>query len=298
MKKQPNTLSIDIGGTNINSSVINSSMSIDELNKAQINTIKTQGWLNKTLPEFINHEKLKSLVNESDLISFCGPFRIDDSDDKIARDHYHVTELGVPENLAQKISDKVGKPVTIKNDAVAWSEGIFRYHELIEKDIAFPVLTISLGTGVGMAITHERDEIMNYDISYRLSGSVFKKLTDTANYYPWMGKNPTAGKVHQILGYNFHTWVKKEKPNWSKSKIQREYTKRLIAFLFDLRYHTKFVYSKVKTIFLCGGSTKYLSNEILQKSEEDHIKSKNFIIVDENSVEINPDKLPLIGNLK
>jgi hypothetical protein len=274
-------------------------MSINKIQEAPLKQIKSLGWLNQTLPNMVCHPEWEQLLRDSsrpvESFSVCGPFLIDGENNKLSTEDYYVKHHKVPTIFPKVASNNVGKPVNIENDAVAWTKGLLRWHELTGKEKPFPLLTLSLGTGIGMAIAHSDQKVLDYVLTDRLSGRHFPRLTEVANYG---GRNSTSGKVHDILGFGFFSWIRDKRKTWDLQKIKYEYTKRFLALLYDLRYSTPFVFSKVSTIGLCGGSLQYLSREMLLDSQKDHLKSKTFLFIDEETIDLNPDKIPLIGNLQ
>lgn len=284
-------LSIDIGGTSITAAVIKPSMSYDQLKDLHTVKFRSLGWINETLPEIIISDEVNQFEGTYDKAVISGPFVLNNEKNIIDPTDYYVKSKKVPFNLPEKISELIDKPVTIENDAVAWMRGNIRFQKLNSNKIEFPALTLCLGTGVGLAVAKDEVNIMEYNIGKSYSGSDFPALTKTAGYY--FLKDQTANKVHAILGDRFINWVKKKRSDWDYKRIKSEFTKRLIAMLDDIESHGPLKNHEIKTLFICGGNSKYVDESMLE------IENSIDIIYHRNdSIEINPDIIPLLGNIE
>jgi len=289
--KNKGVLSIDIGGTSITAAVIKPSMSFDQLKNLHTVKFRSLGWINETLPEIIISDEVKQFAGTFDKAVISVPFVLNNEENIIDPTDYYVKSKKVPFNLPEKISELINKPVTIENDAVAWMRGNIRYQKMINNEIEFPALTLCLGTGVGLAVAKDEANIEEYNIGKRFSGNDFPKLTRAAGYY--LFKDPTANKVHAILGDGFINWIKKKRSDWDYTKIKFEFTNRLVALLHDIESHGPLKYQEFETLFLCGGTSKYVDNFLLEMETNIDIIYHRI-----DSMGINPDIIPLYGNLK
>lgn len=289
--KNKGVLSIDIGGTSITAAVIKPSMSFDQAKNLHTVKFRSLGWMNETLPEIIIYNEVNQFEGAYGKAIISGPFVVNNERNIIDPTDYYVKSKKVPFNLPEKVSELINKPTTIENDAVAWMRGNIRFQKMINNEFEFPALTLCLGTGVGLAVAKDEVNTVEYNIGKSFSGGDFPKLTETAGF-TWLN-NWTANKVHEILGDSFINWVKNKKPNWDYNRIKSEFTKRLIALLDDIESHGQLKSQKIKTLFLCGGNSKYVDKSMLEIES-----SINIIYHRNDSIEINPDIIPLLGNLE
>ncbi len=283
-------LCIDIGGTNIKASVIKTNILSAELNKINIMKIQTLGWMNKSLPEICSKDHWASFIHENrnnpeiHSISIDGPFRIDKKNNKIESDDYYVKDFSVPYNLRKIIAKNSGLNVSLMNDADAWIKGIIKYYKLSNINIDFPIISLCLGTGLAFAGASNEKDVQSIDIN---------KYNNFDNLSKAAGKPITEGSiVHDILGYNFFKWIKRDRKHWDYLKIRKEYTKRLIALLQDLREKNIYNYKNIKTIFLSGGSSDFLSIRTIQNET-----SKKIVGLREDSLDFDLNLIPLLGHI-
>ncbi|MCB9210937.1 MAG: ROK family protein [Ignavibacteriales bacterium] len=285
-----NKLCIDIGGTNIKAAVIKTNILSTELNKINIMKIKTLGWMNKSLPEISSKDHWASFIHknrnnpEIHSISIDGPFGMDKRNNEIVSEDHYVKTHGVPYNLREIIAKKLGLNVSIMNDADAWIKGIIKYYKLTNKNIDFPIISLCLGTGLAFAGASNEKDVQSIDIN---------KYNNFDNLSKAAGQPINEGyRVHDILGYKFFNWIKNDCLHWDYLRIRKEYTKRLIALLQDLGEKNIYNYKNIKTIFLSGGSSDFLSIRTIQNQT-----SKKIVGLREDSLDFDLNLIPLLGHI-
>jgi|APEBP8051072266_1049373.scaffolds.fasta_scaffold02345_2 hypothetical protein len=287
------TLSIDIGGTNIKAALLPSNISDiteESLRDTTVIYKKTQGWMNKSLPKIVDRDYYASILyhfRDANItqIRINGPFKCK-SPVEIDRTDYYVKDFEVPTKFVEKASHLAGLPVTIQNDAQAWINGITAYWLRIKKmELDYPIFAIILGTGIALAtaISPEKTKIIE------LSKTKYhKNVHQAAGRLIW-----DSSVVHGILGYQFFVWARENKKHWTYDVLRKEYTKRFIALLNDLRHEDDALFKNAKTLFAGGGSVEFLSMEEIVKST-----AKKVIFLDSRTLDIDVNLLPLLGNLK
>jgi hypothetical protein len=281
---------LDIGGTTASVSVLPADVELIDPTKADFLQLKSNGWLNQSLPSLFNHKHIQSRLNDykKDLrqISISVPCHIDSTGKKIRSDDYYVKKNGLPIHLAQIIEDEYGYPVKLYNDACAWLSGSLTYMESKEGSVQFPAIAIPLGTGVGLALAEEREKISEVNIGNDFNKGHFKKLKEVANYWKLFDSN----RVHNILGHQFFDWVKSDRGTWTNSKIKEEYTKRVHAFIYDLKHHSPLKKVGIKSFLIGGGRANYVNQSMLSSD----LKENVFVFTDER-INFNTSLIPLIG---
>lgn len=286
------TLSIDVGGTNIKAALLPSNISDiteESLRDTTVIYKKTQGWMNKSLPKIVDRDYYASILycfrNENiSQIRINGPFDCK-SPLEINRNDYYVREFKVPTKFAEKASHFAGLPVTLQNDAQAWINGITAYWSKITKmELDYPVFAIILGTGIALASANSPEKTKIIDLT---KTRYHKNVQKEAGRMIWDG-----GVVHGILGYQYFTWVRKDKKHWTYDDLRKEYTKRFVALLDDLRHEDDGLFKNAKTLFAGGGSVEFLSIEQIEEST-----SKRLILLDSKTLNIDVNLIPLLGNL-
>lgn len=284
------SLCIDVGGTTINAALISKRPGLLELQKTPLLTIRTTGWLNSSLPGLPFEPPVNAIAGDGFVnagsIFLCGPFVLTQGNDKILKDDYYVKNHKVPINTPELITKSTGITCRLFNDAAAWLSGAIYYLELINEAPEFPVMALSLGTGVGLAYAERKGEVQELNIGKKFYGGDFNRLSNVAGYW----KNPGSGKVHNILGYPFFEWVRNKRRDWDSSTVKSEYSHRLKALLWDLHHQKRFPLNRVKTVVVCGGSTDYVNRELLQANS-----LMNFHVLTKESLSVAPGLIPLLG---
>lgn len=285
-----NVLCIDVGGTRIKAAILRDNIDLQSLKNTKVEVIRSLGWLNSSLPQIISKQHPSSIfqknnsLNQYDCVSLSVPVKVIDNGAEIRG--YYVEKYGVPKDLKKAFGDECNCEVAVKNDSVCWLSGALNYSRLCSMKIEFPCLFIALGTGVGIAFSEQMHTVRGFDLSsldihFLYLSNISKQLIDKG----W--------KVHACLGGKYFYWVQSEHREWTYLKIQEDYTKRIIAFLKDIKEKKAISFENVKTIFIGGGNAEYINYAILQ--EKVH---KNINMFTACNLQINPDLIPLLGQIK
>ena len=277
------TLCIDIGGSRIKWAVIGDIRGEDDLRAVRVDSIRTLGWLNESLPELLNSDNRQSINHAARNI---GPFDcvsvgICEEVDAKGRIGGHLLTRGVPTDLADRWRNLVGKEVRLVNDAVAWMLGATRYASYAGRSISRPALAVILGTGMGLAILDLDGTTRAQEFDERfLLREISKAAGLNADFDYW--------DIHSVVGRPFMDWIERERPHWSSSDVRREFSSRVAALLRDVMH----AYGTPRTVILGGGNSDYFSLE--QWSELFPGIALLPLTVSELHG-VNPDAIPLLG---
>lgn len=285
-----NILCIDIGGTRIKAAILKDDIDLHSLKNTKVEVIRSLGWLNGSLPQIISKQHPASIVQQSsnlnqyNCVSLSVPVKVINNGTEIRG--YYVEKCGVPKHLKKAFWDVCNCEVVVKNDSVCWLLGALNYSRLCSMKIEFPCLFIALGTGVGIALSEQMHAVRDFDLSsldihFLYLSNISKQFIDKG----W--------KVHACLGEKYFYWVQSEHREWTYLKIQEDYTKRIIAFLKDIKEKKSISFENIRTIFIGGGNAEYINCDILQKKVH-----KNIHMFTPCNLQINPDLIPLLGQIK
>lgn len=285
-----NVLCIDIGGTRIKAAILRDNIDLQSLKNTKVEVIRSLGWLNGSLPQIISKQHPASIVQQSsklnqyDCVSLSVPLKVIGNGAEISG--YYVEKGGIPKDLKKAFWDVCNCEVVVKNDSVCWLSGVLNYSRLCSMKIEFPCLFIALGTGVGIAFSEQMHTARGFDLSsldihFLYLSNISKQLIDKG----W--------KVHACLGEKYFYWVKSEHREWNYYNIQEDYTKRIIAFLKDIKTIKSISFNNIKTIFIGGGNAEYINSTVLEEKIHKHIH-----LFTACNLQINPDLIPLLGQIK
>jgi len=166
---------------------------------------------------------------------------------------------------------------------MAWMGGALNYFNLCSIKVEFPCFAIILGTGVGLSYSNTFDEIEGIEASEQKQD--FPHLSKASN------KNVYDGTViHKVLGTKFFGDVRDKYKEWTYIKIQNEYTNRIIGLLRDMDEKNICNFKDVRSIIIGGGNSRYVCLQSLKNCVD-----KSIYMVSEDSLQINPDLIPLLG---
>jgi ROK family len=280
------TLCVDIGGTRVKYTIIDSENNRDQLKESIAYSIPTLGWLNHSLPELFNARNKLSIVHQYhdkegfDRVAIGFPGGISPEGELTDRDDLVNGTPKVPREIRAKIQNHVKKPVLLINDANAWIRGI-KY--LLQANTSFVAIILGTGIGVGMMqCMNEMPELIDVN-QLPWEGSGLEKIVGKGIKQSW--------EVHGILGRGFFPWVEKHHKDWTSSHIKKEYTIRVAAFLNDILQSSSFIRNFPERVFFGGGSAEWLDSELLNKETGSNIE----VLSRTNGLTFNPDLIPLIG---
>ena len=91
------------------------------------------------------------------------PAGISPAGEVLGRDDMVRSDARLPQQLRSALEAASGKPVTLLNDAEAWMYGIATYADLTGLSLAWPVLALIFGTGLGVAAGRDPRTLMTLD---------------------------------------------------------------------------------------------------------------------------------------
>jgi ROK family len=278
-------LCVDVGGTRIKYAVLPQKSKLENISSSKLFNLRTLGWLNDSFSNLFSKHHWASVISKNSIsnytdiaVSVPGPI----SEGKYFKRN-DLIDRGMPKNLKESIQKSSDMPVTLIKDADAWAIGVAKYLKLKKSDVNFPILVLAFGTGVGASIIKSPSEFYSIEISK--APCKFIHLSNKSG-----NSVDQSWKVHNRIGNHFFEWVSKDRPNWSYDKIRSEFTKRVSAFILDMRNILPGDLNKFETVVLGGGNSEYVS-----VTEVKNDSGKNVITFWNRHLEINPDFIPLLG---
>ncbi len=274
MKK---VLCIDVGGTRIKAAVLPERLTDSVLAGQPVCVLGSLGWLNRSLPELLSPDNPFSLVNQPgvaadyDAVAIGVPGPVVDG-------RFLRTDLDVPEELGREFQCFTDKPVSVVKDADAWTIGAATWTLRADQEIVYPALGLTLGTAAGVSLALGPDRFRSLEVS---AMAVHFAETERASGYA-IDQN---WKVHHVLGNPFFEWVRADKRHWTRRRVQQEYSKRVVAFLRDLRSCLT-----LRSVLLGGGNAVFVSAAAVRSQTGAHIMS-----VSDASNSIGADLVSLLG---
>lgn len=261
---ESNVLCVDIGGTRIKAAILNPQITLENLKDVVTVDFPSSNWLTKSLPLLFDsstHDNLQQMFKESfGQISFgiTGPIRNGSL--------YLNIKRGIPVQLKQYCEEISGYPVFIENDVAVWGRGFIFWKKLIQSEIQYPCLAITLGTGIGVALMHNSTEMTLIEIA--LIDHPFIHLQQLSKEQPvkieFGKKSP-----HHPIGRAFFKWIGEVYPDNDERTTQKIYNERITAFLKDmLEYLITDLNVNIRSIAIGGGNSRWvlsadLSNELM-----------------------------------
>jgi predicted NBD/HSP70 family sugar kinase len=278
------TLCIDIGGTRIKWAVLRTPVTLDQLQGATVETMRSLGWLNAGLADLLGSESHSGISAARSHLPHCETVCVaicSEIDQSGELGGYLVQRFGVPKDLAARMERTCHKPVRLFNDAVSWAAGALHHARLAGADVALPALAITLGTGVGIAMISGDDAIRPYELTAPFRG---QRVAEAAGREAL--RDPQ--DVHEILGKPFFDWVAAARSQWSYATIRRQFSARVAALILDLEA----VFPPPATVIVGGGNAEYVSVRELGSQT-----GLAILPYRRPELQIDPDLISLIGCL-
>jgi hypothetical protein len=272
------TLCIDVGGSRIRAAVLDATESLASLRRKKVASVRSLGWLNRTLPQIVAPSNTASITA-----------RIDDPYEAIAvavpgtvRDGIFMrTDLGIPRDLAEALAHASGMKTFVMNDAEAWATGSVEFAALRGDGFELPAFVLVLGTGVGCAVALDERRTLAVELSeWPLPFPQLESAAGRSIDESW--------QAHAMVGHPFVEWVASNKAQWSFERVRREYTRRLAALLEDLAPELSRQHGEIRTLVIGGGNADLVDARALTFASKVAIWSRA-------SVDVDPDWIPLIG---
>lgn len=284
-------LCADVGGTRVKAAVLHKDILFEELTYVDVIDFDSSQWWNGTFPTIFSKTFSGSLPQRIKKTYSLISFGISGS----IKDHaiYLNTTKNIPLHLKDECEAVAKKPVFIENDAALWAKGALYWSELVEEEIYFPCLGITLGTGVGVVLLKSPQELVNVEISF--IDCPFIRLHAASEEQPKViefgRKSP-----HKPIGRAFFEWVREHHPTWTKEKIQKVFNQRVIAFITDMHeFISKDLGLQLNAIMVGGGNSRFVSYDDLLKAFR-----KQILLLNPKNIEefgVSPDIISLLGAL-
>lgn len=165
--------------------------------------------------------------------------------------HTHWT--GWPSNPISELRESLGvRRISVINDAVAFALGcIFEFDKI--KEFSFPILCLTLGTGIGCAILQKSDK-----------GPKIKAI-ELYKIRKWWSVG-FEGNPHQLAGAEFFNYVRNH-TNWDLEETKGQFSLRIALIIEELK--NKFYFNSV---LLRGGRTPFVNLSDISKKISKPVK--------------------------
>ena len=284
------TLCIDVGGTRIKSVILPQRPDLAAAHNARPFAVRTHGWLNHSLPKLVDPEHWASVAayyrrqgENYERIAMDLPAGISPSGEVFGRDDLVHSDARLPQQLRSALEAASGRPVTLLNDAEAWMFGIASYADLTGLSLAWPVLALIFGTGLGVAAGRDPRTLMTLDpMELSWACTECEKVAGIPLDQAW--------KAHQVVGREFFEWIEREQRGWTHEEIRQQFTRRVAAVIEGLSTLTRSRLGQVRTIVVGGGNTEFVPVRMLTKAT-----GIKVVALSEGSSKLPPDLTPLLG---
>ena len=289
--KSINVLCADIGGTRVKAAILHPGITLQELQAITTVAIDSQEWLNDDLPLLFSFGDTRGLPQKftKPIDQICFGVRSPVKDGKCCV----VPKEHLPRDIKHLCQEVSNRPVFVECDTGIWARGAIYWHNLIQKDISFPCLGITFGTGIGVALFKTSDDIVNIEIS--LLDTPYKRLFEETEEQPIKIEYDRPAP-HDAMGKPFFLWVEKEHPDWSDEKIQEVFNKRILGFLIDMQEYLQIKENvTIDSFMIGGGNSRLIDSKKMQKA-----LGKQFIVLNVQNVSqygVSPDIISLLGCL-
>jgi len=229
-------LCVDMGGSYVKAATLPEGCTLEDLRNTLVHVLPSEKFWNEHLPQQFNREIQDSLASKFEP---CNALSVAISGLVSGRDRYvYWRHRGLSENVVDECGQTSNLPVCFENDALTWTLGALKIQKMLGRDIQFPCVGITLGTGVGVAFLRSESDYVVVELSF--VKRVFSRLYELSraqeqfDQYDTNERHDTANYSHCYLGKRFFTWIQKEFPSFMPEEVSSIYTLRVLAFLRDL----------------------------------------------------------------
>jgi len=158
-----------------------------------------------------------------------------------------------------------------------------------QREISFPCLGITLGTGIGVALLLSAKDIINIEIS--VLDTSFRRL------FALVGDQPIQQEYgrpapHDAIGRLYFNWMEKQN-NFSELSLQNDFNQRVLAFLLDLQ---EFLNIEITSVMIGGGNSRFIHADALSEQLK-----KDILLLSPSEIgkfRVSPDIISLLGCLQ
>jgi len=279
-------LCVDVGGTSIKAAIWQA-----DQDQATIGSplwqahFGSEAWLNGSLPSlfterYFDHWSSVDSIN----VSITGTV----SDDGRRYEGW-LKQNGVPSDLAHAIESASGKNhVHLMNDAEAHCRGVLYLQTSIKQSLSLPMLTLVLGTGVGMTYTKTQDDIVVLEADKDFAPNDFDLLMSLAGCPNDKGR---PFRIHAHLGQEYFRWWRANHPI-SDIGLCNDFSDRVRLLIESITEH----YPPMSIMF-AGGNARWI-NMFAFESRYPQIEWRHIRDLVVNVLGAHEDLIPLWGMFK
>lgn len=275
-------LCMDIGATRIKGALLPRSLTMTELARQRVFTMRALGWLNDDLPNVLLRQTWDGVLGQCDFNDIYAEAVVG-VPGVVEHGRFHRSDLSIPESLRALFTERINKKVTMVKDADAWLLGATQYASLSQQNFDYPALALILGTGVGLSLTADGRRFVSLELA--AMPNQFDTLAEVATYgieHAWL--------VHDVIGKPFFEWVAATKQQWGYARVVREYSARVAALVADLSKLLPGEGDNLRSIVIGGGNAEYVSCERLMDATGCRVQA-----LCNRDLPIDPDLIPLLG---
>lgn len=288
---EKNVLCVEVGWQRIKAALLPTNVKYEELKKISTISAPSAIWLNENFPILFKTtlpNPLTPLLKESFSkisLSISGP---------VYENGFHpdLGKRGIPEHLKEACEKMAHCDVVVENDVVCWAIGTQEYLKLKSEQLKFPYLALTFGTGIGMALALDENNIYGIEINY--TDFPFSRLKHLCSEQQ-QPLNPRF-TPHRALGKPFFDWKlgRRAFTDQEVAPYLAIYNDRFQALIEDLVGDLEKQFDvKIKDILIGGGYSRFI--EIPEKFPYSIITLKPQILIAEG---ISPDIVQLLGCLR
>lgn len=272
-------LSIDIGGTRVKARIIREDATITDLTGVDIVVLPSL-YFNQKISELFQHDgPLIPLTGlDFDRAHVLVPAEVTpDGADVVPR-----RDLDLPPQLGTLLTEVLGKPVTLKQDAVGALEGYIALAKLKEQPIQLPMTYVAFGTGIGVGFAAQ-------------NGSL-KKVSISGMKVDWTPLQPYVGNLDVSTGTRVHGRIRRMFEQFRDSNITKvELLKAVNTFLTIMVGQMKSENVIFSELAIGGGWSNFLKADDIDLGPHSDI---NVTLVNQETCgDLDADLIPLLNIL-
>lgn len=273
--EQTKVLCVDIGGSRIKAAVLYPEITLEELKKIEPTSFSSKEWLNEDLPLLFNAEipgniqdRIGSTFDELS-IGVRSPV-MDGTYCVVPKEH-------LPREMKKECQENAKCPISLECDTGIWARGALYWTHLINQNVAFPCLGITLGTGIGVAVFLSPSDIINVEIS--VINSPFTKMFALSRHQP-IKQEYGRPAPHDAIGMPYFVWSQNERPYYDEKLTQNEFHERVLAFVEDMDDHLRNDQRiEIKSVMIGGGNSRFIDSSRLVNA-----LNKQIILLSPNAI--------------
>lgn len=288
-KKNESILCADIGGSRVKAAVMHSGISLEELQAVRTIAFDSKEWLNENLPMLFHSSSVESLCHKvsTSFDQICFGVKGPVMDGSL----FVVSQVSLPREIKRECEETSQCSVFVECDMGIWSRGALYWQNLVKQEIPYPCLGVTFGTGIGVALLRSPHDVVNIEIS--VLDAPFERLLELAVDQP-LNIEYARLTPHGPIGKPFFQWVKYAYPHYDDQMVQKEFNRRVKAFLEDMEeFFDKKLGISINSVMMGGGNSRFIEALTLQKEI-----GKKIMVLSPQSLArfgVSPDIISLLG---